>query len=83
MVQVTAAMPEQAFRCAGEGRPVVHEAMVQQLAGMVKAVPHFAEHHPEGLSDRHRVPEVSIVLALALLHQLVCVLCLLGMHLLC
>lgn len=56
---------------------------MQELAGMVQAVPHFTEHHSEGLSDGHWVPEVSVVLTLALFHQLMCVLCLLSMHLLC
>ena len=56
---------------------------MQQLASVVEAVPHFTQHHSEGLCDGHRVPEVSIVLALALLHQLVDVSGLLGMHLLC
>lgn len=56
---------------------------MQQLASVVEAVPYFTQHHSEGLCDGHRVPEVSIVLALALLHQLVDIAGLLGMHLLC
>lgn len=63
--------------------PLVHEAVVQELAGVVQPVPHFAEHHSEGLRQGHRVPEVCVVLALALLHQLVRILGLLGVHLLC
>ena len=49
------------------GAPGVDQAVVQQLACVVQAVPDVTQHHSEGLSHRDGVPEVSIVLALALL----------------
>lgn len=64
-------------------KPAVDKAVVQELACVVEAVPDVAEHHPEGLCHRDGVPEISIVLALALLCQHVSVLSLLGCDLLC
>lgn len=63
--------------------PAVNKAVMQQLACVVEAVSDVAEHHSEGLCHRDGVPEVSIVLALALLCQHVSVLSLLGRDLLC
>ena len=63
--------------------PAVDETVVQQLASVVEAVPDVTKHHTEGLSHWDGVPEVSIVLALALLCQQVAVMCLLAVHLFC
>ena len=62
--------------------PAVNKAVMQQLPGVVQPVPNVTEHHPEGLSHWDRVPEVCIVLALALLCQHVRILSLLAAHLL-
>ena len=56
--------------------------MVQKLSRVVQPVPDVAEHHPEGLGHGDGVPEVGVILALALLCQHVGVLRLLGGHLL-
>lgn len=67
----------------GSCRPAVDKAVVQELAGVVEPVPDVTQHHPEGLRHWNRVPEVCIVLALALLCQHVGVMSQLGCHLLC
>ena len=74
---------QQLLRTGTSAKPAVNKAVVQELACVVEAVPDVAEHHPEGLCHRDGVPEVSIVLALALLCQHVSVLSLLGCDLLC
>ena len=63
--------------------PAVNKAVMQELACVVEAVPDVAEHHSERLCHRDWVPEIGIVLALALLCQHVSVLSLLGRDLLC
>lgn len=65
------------------GLPAVHQAVMQQLTSVVKAVPDVAQHHSERFSDWNGVPEVSIVLALTLLSQHVSILGVLGCDLLC
>ena len=55
----------------------MYQTVVQKLTGVVQPVPGVTQYHPEGLCDRDGVPEVSIVLALALLSQHVGVCCLL------
>ena len=73
-------------QCSDRGRsyrPAVDKAVVQELAGVVEPVPDVAQHHPEGLRHWDGVPEVCIVLALALLCQHVGVVSLLGGNLLC
>lgn len=66
----------------GLDRPAVDKAVVQKLSCVVQPVPDVAEHHPEGLGHGDGVPEVGVILALALLCQHVGVLRLLGGHLL-
>lgn len=56
---------------------------MQQLTSVVQAVPDVAQHNSERFCDWNGVPEVSVVLALALLSQHVSILGMLGCDLLC
>jgi len=67
----------------GGGVRGVDEGMVQDLARVVQAVAQLREHQAVGVVQRDEVPELHIVLLLALVCQGVRVLALLVVHLLC
>ena len=61
----------------------LHEALVQDLARVEQAVAHLGQHQPEGVLDGDDIPELHVVLLLALVRQRVLDRRLLRVHRLC